>query len=184
MIKRLTRPFLLLLAAGFLFEAWLWDKLTEAGHWLRGCIPFQAFKRWVATIIARIPAWAALLLFAIPVIIVQPLKFAALWLMVQGHVVLGLLGFVAIKIVGFGTMAFLFDLTRDKLMTFGWFAWLYQRVLWLRAKASAFIAPYTRGLKAHVTALKLAVFALLGLKSERRSLLMRLRARTPFLALH
>jgi hypothetical protein len=177
MIKRIYRSLLLLLAAVFLFEAWLWDKFTLLGHWLRDRLPLQALKRWVASRIERLPPWAALLLFVIPVIIVQPLKLAALWLMVHGHVVLGLIGFVAIKVVAFGAVAFLFDLTRDKLMTFGWFVWLYERVLWLRAKASAYIAPYKAALKARMAWLKKETFKLLGLKGERRSLLARLRAR-------
>jgi hypothetical protein len=177
MLKRFARPFLLLLAALFLLEAWLWDKLTLLSHWLRDHLPLEAFKRWVAALVERMPPWAALLLFVIPVIIVQPLKLAALWLLVHGHVVLGVIGFVAIKIVGFGAVAFLFDLTRDKLMTFGWFVWLYERVLWLRAKASAFIAPYKIFLKACMAALTAAAFKRLGFKAERRSLLARLRAR-------
>jgi hypothetical protein len=177
MIKRLTRPFLLVLAAVFLFEAWLWDKLTLLGHWLRDRIPLEAVKRWIAAHIERMPPWAALLLFVIPVIIVQPLKLAAFWLMLHGHFILGVLGFVVVKIVGFGAVAFLFDLTRDKLMTFGWFVWLYERVLWLRTKASAFIAPYKLALKAQMARLKAAAFALLGLRGDHRSLLARLRAR-------
>jgi hypothetical protein len=177
MFKRLTRPFLLLLAAVFLFEAWLWDKLTALGHWLRYRIPFEAFKHWVALKIEHMPPWSALLLFIIPVIVVQPLKLAALWLMVHGHVLLGALGFVVIKIVGFGAVAFLFELTREKLMTFRWFVWIYERVLWLRAKASSFIAPYKSALKERMSALRISTFALLGIRGERRSLIARFRAR-------
>jgi hypothetical protein len=174
MLRRLTRPLWLLLAAVFLFEAWLWDRLTDFGHWLRDRLPFEACKRWVARQVERMPPWGALLLFAIPVIIVQPLKLLALWLMTHGHLVLGALSFVAIKIVGFGAVAFLFDLTRDKLMTFRWFVWGHGKVNWLREKASAFIAPYKLALKARMAALKARAAAVFG---GRRSMLSRLRAR-------
>jgi hypothetical protein len=183
-MKRIFRPFWLLLAAVFLFEAWLWDRLTEFGHWLRDRIPWENVKRWIADRVEAIPPWGALLLFAIPVIVVQPIKLAALYLMTQGHIVLGALGFILIKVVGFGLIAFLFDLTRDKLMTFRWFAWGYERVLWLREVAGAFIAPYKAALRRYKAAIgrrlgriKAAALRALGLGRERRSMLARLRAR-------
>ncbi len=183
-MKRILRPFWLLLAALFLFEAWLWDRLTELGRWLRDRIPFERLKRQVAAIVERMPPWAALALFLIPVIVVQPMKLAALYLMTHGHLMLGALGFVLIKIVGFGLIAFLFDLTRDKLMTFRWFVWVYELVLWLREKAGAFIAPYKAALKRYKVAvgrriglIKAAALRALGLGGERRSMLARLRAR-------
>ena len=171
MLRRLIRPLWLLLAAAFLFEAWLWDKLTLLGHWLQDHLPFEALKRWISERVAALPPWAALLLFVIPVILVQPLKLLALWLIFHGHVLLGALAFVAVKITGFGAIAFLFDLTRDKLLSLHWFAWLHTHVLWLRDKASAFIAPYKLALKARMATLRAS---LLG----RRSLLARLRSRS------
>jgi hypothetical protein len=177
MFRRLTRPLWLVLAAVFLFEAWLWDRLTDFGHWLRDRIPFEPFKLWIAERVAKMPPWGALLLFAIPVIVVQPLKLASLYLMTHGHLVLGALGFVSIKIVGFGLVAFLFDLTRDKLMTFRWFVWIYNHVNWLREKATVFIAPYKAALKAHMAEIKSRAMRMLGMVPGRSSRLARLRAR-------
>jgi hypothetical protein len=177
MLRRFTRPFWLLLAAIFLFEAWLWDRLTDFGHWLRDHIPFEDFKRWVAVRVEKMPPWGALLLFAIPVVVVQPLKLASLYLMTHGHLVLGALGFVSIKIVGFGLVAFLFDLTRDKLMTFRWFVWVYDRVNWLRERATAFIAPYKASLKLHMAQVKSRAMAMLGMVPGKPSRLARMRER-------
>jgi hypothetical protein len=176
-LKRLMRPLWIVLAAVFLFEAWLWDKLTAFGHWLRDVLPFDQFKAWLASWIERLPAWAALTLFIIPVLVVQPLKLIALWLMLHGHLVLGIAGFIAVKIVGFGAVAFLFDLTRDKLMTIRWFAWVYGKIMLLRLKATAFIAPYKQALKAHMAALKISALYALGLKNDGRSMLSRIRSR-------
>jgi hypothetical protein len=176
-MRTVLRPFWILLAGVFLAEAWLWDRLTAFGHWLRDHLPFEAFKRAVAAQVERMPPWAALTLFAIPVIIVQPLKLAALWLIMHGHVVLGALGFVAIKVVGFGAVAFLFELTRDKLMTFRWFVWLYDLVNGLRERASAFIGPYKAAVKRRISALKAIALGVFGWGGDRRSMLERLRAR-------
>jgi hypothetical protein len=177
MLRRLTRPLWFLAALVFLFEAWLWDRLTDLGHWLRDHLPFEALKRWVARQVERMPPWGALLLFLIPVIVVQPMKLGALWLMTHGHVLLGAAGFVAIKIVGFGLVAFLFDLTREKLMTFGWFVRGYDLVNRLRDKASAFIAPYKLAVKAMAGRIKARALAMLGAGDGRPSRLARLRAR-------
>ncbi len=177
MPRRWSRPFWLLLAALFLAEAWLWDRLTEVGRWLRDRLPFEAFRAWIAARISGLPPWAALLLFVIPVIIVQPIKLLTLWLIVRGHLLLGGLGFVAIKIVGFGAIAFLFDLTRDKLLTIRWFAWSYGRVLWLRGVAAAFVAPYKEAVHAAAVTLKTKALGLFGLQRGGASRLARIRAR-------
>jgi len=183
-MKRILRPFWLLLAALFLFEAWLWDRLTELGRWLRDRLPFEQLKRWVAAIVERMPAWLALVLFIIPVIVVEPLTVVSVYLIAKGQVVLGTLGYILVKVLGFGLIAFLFDLTRDKLMTFRWFVWVYDRVIWLREVAGAFIAPYKAALRRYKAAIgrrlgriKAAALRALGLGRERRSMLARLRAR-------
>lgn len=177
MSRRWLRPFWLLLAVLFLAEAWLWDRLTEAGRWLRDRLPFEAFRTWLAARIAVLPPWGALLLFVIPVIIVQPIKLLTLWLIVRGHLLLGGLGFIGIKIVGFGAIAFLFDLTRDKLLTIRWFAWSYGRMLWLRDAAAAFVAPYKQAIRAAAAALKARALGLLGMRRGGASRLARIRAR-------
>ncbi len=177
MPRRWSRPFWLLLAALFLAEVWLWDRLTEVGRWLRDRLPFEVFRSWVAARVASLPPWGALLLFVIPVIIVQPIKFLTLWLIVRGHLLLGGLGFVAIKIVGFGAIAFLFDLTRDKLLTIRWFAWSYGRVVWLRGAATALVAPYKHVVGAAMLALKARALALFGAQRGGASRFARLRSR-------
>jgi hypothetical protein len=45
------------------------------------------------------------------------------------------------KIVGVGITAFIFDVTRNKLLQMPWFAWLYEAVLALRLKAAALVDP-------------------------------------------
>ena len=51
MMRRLLRPFLILLALVFLFEAWLWRHLAPIVGWVVAFIPWAAFKTRVAAAI-------------------------------------------------------------------------------------------------------------------------------------
>jgi hypothetical protein len=45
------------------------------------------------------------------------------------------------KFLGVGVAAFIFDVTRDKLLEMRWFEALYEFVMALRAKATALVEP-------------------------------------------
>ena len=47
----------------------------------------------------------------------------------DGHVVVGGVGYVVVKVVGFGLVVPIFDLTREKLLTMPWFAFVYEKFL-------------------------------------------------------
>ena len=82
---RLFRHLLLTLAAlVFLFEAWLWDILSAFWRWLAGFPLVRQMRVYLADMVNRMPAHAALLLFVIPVGLLFPFKLAALWLLAQG----------------------------------------------------------------------------------------------------
>ena len=48
---------------------------------------------------------------------------------------------VLAKVVGMGVTAFIFDLTRPKLLQLAWFRWFYEHMLVWLAKAHALIDP-------------------------------------------
>jgi hypothetical protein len=48
------------------------------------------------------------------------------------------------KFLGVGVAAFVFDVTRPKLLEMGWFETLYEFVMTLRAKAAALVEPFKR----------------------------------------
>ncbi len=184
MPHRLKHFLLTLAAVLFLFEAWLWDWTQALGRALIGLLPWQAFKDAVARIIASLPPYAALTLFVLPILVVEPLKVFAVRAMAHGHIIKGLIGLAALKFVGVGVFAFIFDLTRDKVLEIAWFARFYRWVLMWRDKAHAFIAPYKAAVVARLAALKARSRALLlqafGASSRERRLvasLGRLRAR-------
>jgi len=45
------------------------------------------------------------------------------------------------KLVGVGVTAFVFDVTRDKLLEMGWFEKIYDFIMALRAKCKALVDP-------------------------------------------
>ena len=51
------------------------------------------------------------------------------------------------KLFFLGTTAFVFDVSRDKLLQLDWFRGLYHYVLWLRQSAAALIDPITRRIR-------------------------------------
>jgi hypothetical protein len=104
-----------------LFEEWGWVPLARA---------FSALARlpvWgnIERFIARLPPWAALLAFGVPVVTLVPVKLLALYMFGKGHIALGLGLVIAAKITGTALAARLFQLTQPALMQLRWFARLY-----------------------------------------------------------
>lgn len=146
-MRRLLRPFLILLALVFLFEAWLWSHLAPVVGWIVARIPWAAFKARVATAIERLPPYPTLLVFLVPILVLLPLKFLGLWLLAHGFW-LGALGVLALaKVVSLGVMAFIFDLTRPKLLQLRWFRWLYQHMIAWLAWAHGLVDPIKRRIR-------------------------------------
>ena len=153
-MKALRRILLTLLALVFLVEAWIWDKFSAAAHALADIIPFQDIKTAVARFVSRLPPYVALALFVIPALVVLPFKIAGLWLIAHGHFITGGAVFLAAKVAGVGVAAFLFELTRDKLMTLAWFARFYAIVMGWRDWAHKLVDPYKAEIKARMRELK------------------------------
>src|SRR5215470_673588 len=146
-MRRVLRPFLVLLALVFLFEAWLWTHLAPIVAWVVARIPLRAVKAKVAAAIEGLPPAATLVVFVVPVLLLLPLKFLGLWLLAHGYW-LGALGVLALaKMVSLGVTAFIFDLTRPKLLQLAWFRALYERVMVWLVWAHDLIDPIKRRLK-------------------------------------
>ncbi len=131
-MRRLTRPLLVLLAIIFLIEAWLWEHLKPIVGWVVSWIPWQRLKAWIVSAIENLPPYATLFVFLIPVIVLFPLKLAGLWMLAHGFWLGAVAVLVLAKLVGVGVAAFIFEITRPKLLQIGWFRWLYEHVMvWL-----------------------------------------------------
>jgi hypothetical protein len=127
---RAARPVLrtavqVLLALLILLEEWGWRPLADLLGRLARWRPWAQ----VEYAIARLPPYAALLVFVLPSALLLPLKFLALFLVARGQIVLAGLLFAAAKVVATALVARLFLLTQPALMQIGWFAWAYDRFM-------------------------------------------------------
>jgi hypothetical protein len=182
MERRLNHALLTAAAILFLIEAWLWDKSILIGRRALDLIPWERFKAFAARLIGRLPPYGALPLFLLPFVVVEPLKVVAVRAIAHGHWLAGLFAFLVLKFVGVGLIAFLFDLTRDKLLTIGWFARFYHWVVHWRDVAHAFVEPYKTAVRARVLALRARAAAFLRAREAQgggrlMEALLRVRAR-------
>lgn len=141
MLRRLAQPFWVLLAIIFLIEAWLWDHLEPVVEKIVAWIPLREFKHWLSERIDALSPAMTLIVFAVPVVPLFPLKLFGLWLLAHEYWLAAIFTIVFAKFAGLGITAFIFDVTREKLMEMRWFAALYDFIMMLRAKAKALVAP-------------------------------------------
>src|ERR1700726_4525642 len=141
MLRRLLQPFWILLAIIFLIEAWLWDHLEPIVAWVVSQIPLRTFKQWLADRVDTLSPAMTLIVFIVPVIPLFPLKLVGLWLLTHEYWFSAILTIIFAKFLGVGVTAFVFDVTRPKLLEMPWFERLYEFVLALRAKATALVDP-------------------------------------------
>jgi hypothetical protein len=147
MTRRLLQPVWVLLAIVFLIEAWLWDHLEPIVAWVVARIPLNAFKQWLADRVDTLSPAMTLIVFVVPIIPLFPLKLIGLWLLTHQYWISAVLTIIFAKLLGVGVAAFVFDVTRPKLLEMAWFEKLYGFVIALRAKARALVAPITLQIK-------------------------------------
>ena len=116
MLRRLLQPFWVLLAIIFLIEAWLWDHVEPIVARVVAWIPLRALKQWLADRVDSLSPAMTLIVFVVPVIPLFPLKLVGLWLLANQYWLSAVSLILFAKIVGVGVTAFLFDVTRPKLM--------------------------------------------------------------------
>ena len=141
MMRRLLQPLWVLLAIIFLIEAWLWDHLEPIVARVVALIPLRAFKQWLAERVDTLSPAMTLIVFIVPVIPLFPLKLVGLWLLAHEYWVSAILTIVFAKFLGVGVAAFVFDVTRPKLLQMAWFEKLYDWVMAMRAKAREIVDP-------------------------------------------
>jgi hypothetical protein len=152
-LRRVLRPLWLVLAVVFLFEGWLWDRLAAIGVRLAHLLALPSWRARLAAVIERLPPTATLAVFLVPVLLLLPIKLLGLWLLARGSW-LGALGVLGVaKLVSMGTTAFLFQITRPKLLQLRWFRYLYERVLSVLAWAHRQTDPIKQRVRAWARAL-------------------------------
>jgi hypothetical protein len=141
MMRRLLQPIWILLAIIFLIEAWLWDHLEPVVARVVAALPLRAFKQWLAERVDSLSPAMTLIVFIVPIIPLFPLKLVGLWLLAHEYWLSAIGTIIFAKFLGVGVTAFIFDVTRPKLLEMAWFEKLYEFVIALRAKAMALVDP-------------------------------------------
>ena len=145
----LRRALLLLLALAFLFETWIWDRVVAVGRRIVALVPWAEIRAVLIRLIDRLPVWVALLMFGIPFVVAETGAAFCVFIAATGHILAGSVGYVVVKIFGFGLVVPIFDLTREKLLTLPWFAYRVREAAclprirprgWLRPTAPPAIA--------------------------------------------
>ena len=150
MVRHVLRPLWVLLALLFLVEAWLWDNLQPVVARIVALIPLAELNRAIERGIAVLPPWATLFVFAVPLLAMVPLKFLEFYFLAKRQWFAAVGDIVFIKLAGVGITAFIFDVTRDKLIQMPWFCRVYNAVMRARAWAHARTEPIRRRIKRFV----------------------------------
>jgi cell division protein FtsW (lipid II flippase) len=148
-----------ILAIFLIIEEWLWDGLSACGHYLITLLRLESFERWLAQSAPN----TALLAFMIPLLIVTPINLAAIWLMIQGLLLQGVLLEIFAKLLGTLLVARVFTLTKPQLLSFrlinaiyitisGWLHWAHAKIV------DTTVYRYLKQLKAEVKAKVKAYF--------------------------
>ena len=133
---------MVLLAALFLIEAWVWDAFVLVARKLVALIPWAAFKARIVAWIDRLPLFVVLAIYVVPLCIIEPLKTVSVYVMATGHFVFGVIAFITLQFLTVGVVGVIFDLTRSRLLTIPWFAWGYDKVMIFHDFAHRLVAPY------------------------------------------
>src|SRR3978361_826986 len=139
MMRRLLQPLWVLLAVVFLIEEWLWDHLEPIVERVVALIPLRAFKEWLSERVDTLSPAMTLIVFVVPVIPLFPLKLVGIWLLANEYWVSAIVTIVSAKFLGCGVAAFIFDVTRPKLLQMQWFRRLYEFLMGLREKAATLV---------------------------------------------
>jgi hypothetical protein len=147
MLRRLLQPVWVLLAIIFLIEAWLWDHLEPIVARVVAAIPMAQFKQWLTERVDALSPAMTLIVFVVPIIPLFPLKLVGLWLLAHQYWISAAFTILFAKFLGVGVTAFVFDVTRDKLLEMTWFERLYDSVMRMRAKATEIVDPIKKRIK-------------------------------------
>jgi hypothetical protein len=133
-VNRALRAIAFLFAAiYFAVDALFLSIARPIAKWLSHLRLFDKLRNWILSL----RPYPALLLFAVPVILLEPVKPIALYLAGTGHVVMGATVFVGGELAKLVFIERLFSLTCEKLITIPAFAWAYQKYRYFKARITS-----------------------------------------------
>ena len=172
-MRQIKKALWFVVALLFLIEAKLLDYSAPLVARLWALLALERAKAWIAKVVEPLNPWLVLVIFAVPLIIVEPFKLVALWFLAEGHVITGVVTFALAEIGGLVVMAFLFEACKPKLLKIWAFAWLYAKLIEAKIWALKQVEPIRAKLRVY---LRFARRGLARLLPGRGSVLQRLGA--------
>ncbi len=146
-MHRFKRGILISLALAFLGVSWLWEQLHPVVRWIIDRIPLESLKQAVVRFMDRLSPYPTLCVFLAPLVVVEPLKILAVWLLAKGQWALGVFTYLGTDILRLGLVSFLFKTCQDKLLSIPWFRRLYEWFVAAHEWAHAQVAPIRAALR-------------------------------------
>ncbi|RYG94125.1 MAG: hypothetical protein EON57_18840 [Alphaproteobacteria bacterium] len=122
-----------LVVAYTLLDELLFPLFRPAIRWLSS---LQLFQR-LGALIGQLPPYLALMLLAVPFVIIEPAKVGALWVIATGHVVEGMVLLLIAQVLSLLICERIFHAAYGPLMRIGWFKAVLGWVFALRDRALA-----------------------------------------------
>ena len=151
---------LILVIVFIIFEEIVWEGIAKPIYeWIHSLKILLKLE----TLLNKLPSWMILALFVVLLIAVELLGVVAGGLFLSGYILLGL-GLYAIKIPIAAFTFWMFKVTDSKLMQYGWFAWIYKKVMafieWMKSlEIYQSTMRMLKGLKQKLKELKVKYFA-------------------------
>ena len=92
-------------------------------------------QRYIRSNIQRLSPSACLLLLAVPFMLAEPLKLAAVFIFGSGHWLAGLIVMLCAYLFSALLVERLFKIVKPKLLTLSWFAIIWKKVVYVRRTA-------------------------------------------------
>jgi hypothetical protein len=169
-VKRILRSAIFVVAtAYFIVDAVFLTIATPLARWIARKRIFIRIRKWIGSL----RPYPSLALFAVPVILLEPVKPAATYLMATGSVSVGMFVLIAGELLKLVIIERLFKLCRSKLLKIPVFAWGYRHWCngvnwivsfraWQAARRGILLAKGR--IRKHFAEIKMSVIGYLGAK--------------------
>jgi hypothetical protein len=125
-VNRILKAVVFVLAAiYFLMDAIFLSFAKSVANWIAEHWIFESLRVWIVSL----PPYPTLALFALPLVILEPVKPMAAYLVGTGHVATGLICLIVAEILKLVLVERLFSVSRNKLMSIPAFAWAYSKYI-------------------------------------------------------
>ncbi len=153
-MRKIRKFLLVVVALLFLLGEEIFLRLRQIVEWVIDALPLERVKQACRRFLEWLPAYPTLLLFLVPLVATEPLKFLSYWLLAKRQWMAGGALYFGVDILRLGLVSFVFGVSRDKLLSIGWFRVLYGWFIWAHDWAFGLVAPYKEMIKAAAHRLK------------------------------